>query len=384
MIRFSLSSVFPGQDPGNAWDYWWRLSSSWNIDDIPGAGQGGSSSSYALAFGPYTLTSPTPLVTEDFTGPAGVTTEDVTLNAPWNTIKDVEIKQLDSFSFGANGFVDTWIAAAADNNRHDVTVTGAKRGAIDLGSGNDDVLVYYRSNEYTWSNDFHISVGNGSDLIRVQPESFDHIASTPTPAGWKFNTVPDLTTASISLGSGNDTVETRECSATVAAGSGTTFISVVDGHNMLTLGSGTDMVLISTDRPELEGWAVATDRSSTTVLLGSGHADIWIDDTMQFMTPLTTIVVSHGRTGAQAAGAPTDAADAIRYGHGSPNEFVGGDWSALTFDLVGFSPGSSATLTPANGHTELDVQDAAGGPADALNLYGIPPSSIAALHLNFL
>jgi hypothetical protein len=56
----------------------------------------------------------------------------------------------------------------------------------------------------------------------------------------------------------------------------------------------------------------------------------------------------------------------------------------VTFDFVGYSPGSSATLTPANGHTEPDVRDAAGGPADALNLNGIPPSSIAALHLNFV
>jgi hypothetical protein len=58
-------------------------------------------------------------------------------------------------------------------------------------------------------------------------------------------------------------------------------------------------------------------------------------------------------------------------------------WSALTLDLVGYSAGNSATLTPAGDHTELTIQDAAGGAADVLNLYGAPPSSIATPHLHF-
>ena len=52
-------------------------------------------------------------------------------------------------------------------------------------------------------------------------------------------------------------------------------------------------------------------------------------------------------------------------------------------DLVGYSAGSSATLTAAGDHAVLTIQDAAGGAADVLNLYGASPSGIAALHLQF-
>jgi hypothetical protein len=115
------------------------------------------------------------------------------------------------------------------------------------------------------------------------------------------------------------------------------------------------------------------------VQLGSGHADISVDDTMTFMTPLTTIMVAHGDAGTQAGGGPDD----IRHGHTANGVFVGGNWSALSLDLVGYSAGSSATLAAAGDQSVLTIQDAAGGAADVLNLYGAVPASLATLHLHF-
>jgi hypothetical protein len=100
---------------------------------------------------------------------------------------------------------------------------------------------------------------------------------------------------------------------------------------------------------------------------------------MTFMTPLTAIIVTHGQTGSGT----TAGADDIRYGHTDGGVFVGGGWSALTLDLVGYSAGSSATLTQTGDHTQLTIQDAAGGAADLLNLYGASPPSLATLHLRF-
>jgi hypothetical protein len=258
--------------------------------------------------------------------------------------------------------------------------------------------VNYLSNEYTWSNNFNIAVGDGNDTIVVQPETFSAMTGaapipwelnpvegpfgpgTPLPAGWTFNTAPDKTTADITLGSGNNQLELQECSGTITAGSGDSNILLVDGHNNLTLGSGTAIVTMAAYNTAVPApFALATDRGSDTVQIGSGHADISIDDTMTFMTPLTTVTITHGQTGDNTADGPDD----IRYGHGNGSNFVGGDWSALTLDLAGFSAGSSVTLTQVGDHTALTIQDAAGGAADVVNLYGAPLSGIAALHLHF-
>jgi hypothetical protein len=153
------------------------------------------------------------------------------------------------------GFVDTWIAAAADNASHTIVVTSAKRGAIDLGNGNNEIVVNYLSNEYTWSNHFHIALGNGDNLIIVVPDLFADYntdtpqppwaTSTPVPPGWAFNTAPDKTTVGITLGGGYNHVELNECSGTITAGTGTNDIELVDGHNAVILSSGTAYVSIS-------------------------------------------------------------------------------------------------------------------------------------------
>jgi hypothetical protein len=364
-ITLGQTAMAPGQDSSHAWDYWWRDLSSLNEDFLP------SGLPDWTSIGWYFGASPTGL---------GLGLE-IMLDTTWNTVKDIELTQLDCTWVTVEGFVDTCIAAVGDDMSHQITVVGAKRGAIDLGDGKNTITIDYLSNEYTWSNNFTIAAGNGNDTILVRPELSQWIgAPGGVPKGWTFNTAPDQTTVDSALGSGNNTLGLEECSGTITASSGASNISLMDGHNTLTLGSGTATVTIASYNiawPAI--FALATDRASDIVQLGSGHADISIDDTMTFMTPLTTIVVTHGQTGDETADGPDD----IRYGHGAGSDFVGGNWSALTLDLVGYSAGSSATLTAAGDHTELTIKDAAGGAADVLNLYGASPPSIATLHLHF-
>jgi hypothetical protein len=231
-------------------------------------------------------------------------------------------------------------------------------------------------------------VGDGNNTIDVQPDVFSDYSystlpcedSTPLPPGWAFNYAPDQTTVGITLGSGNNKVELQECSATITAASGTSTISLVDGHNALILGSGTATVTIAAyDTTGPIHFSLAKDRGSDIVQLGTGHADISIDDTMKFMTPQTTIVIARGETGAESGGA----ADDIRYGHYTGSDFVGGDWSAVTFDLVGYDLDSEAVLTRAGDHTEMTIRDTADGSTEVMNLYGAPPGDIAGPHVRF-
>ncbi len=188
------------------------------------------------------------LVTVYCRGTLEASAEDFSLNAPWNTIKDIELSELDTVNLNVTGFVDTWVATAGDNASHGITVTGAKRGAIDVGNGNNTINVNYLSNDYTWSNHFHIGVGNGNNTIEVQPDSHYYYAAplgTPLPSGWTFNTAPDQTTVGITMGSGDNTVELEECSGTITAGSGTSDISLTDGRNAVNLGGGAAKVTIA-------------------------------------------------------------------------------------------------------------------------------------------
>lgn len=400
-ITLGQTAMAPGQDSSHSWDYWWRDLSYFGDNFTLIDNFGFLPPSYLSNFPP--CNGGTFLMYADGQWLQSVGVE-VSLGLPWNSVKDIAITELlydgsrNCASLTVNGFVDTCVTAAADNMPHHIAISGAKRGVINLGNGDNTVTVDYLSNEYTWSNNFKIAAGDGNDTIVVQPETFSEMAgatpipwglapfygssgsSTPLPVGWTFNTAPDKTTADIALGSGNNQLELQECSGTITAGSGDSNILLVDGHDNLTLGSGTAIVTIAAyDTAVPASFALATDRGSDLVQIGSGHADISVDDTMTFMTPLTTVTITHGQAGDNTADGPDD----IRYGHGSGSNFVGGDWSALTVDLVGYSAGSSATLTPAGDHTELTIQDAAGGPADVVNLYGAPLSGIAALHLLF-
>jgi hypothetical protein len=218
----------PGQVAGQAWDALWVGVSAWNAYNAPGNGLN------QTQIDPITWQPGSPEhvgpVTTGYSfalGVSDIAAESFTLNAPWNTIKDIELAGwFDTDNLSLTGFVDTVIKDPWDSG-FNITVTSAKRGAIELANGDNIINVNYLSNEYARSNHFHIGVGNGNNTIEVHPDDYVDYGPgsvTPVPPGWSFNTEPDQTTVGIALGSGNNTVELEECSGTITMGGGTNSI----------------------------------------------------------------------------------------------------------------------------------------------------------------
>jgi hypothetical protein len=386
-IRLAMSATSPGATTPDAWDaHWTGLVTSY-------AGVNASSVSYSGAIdGTHTINTvavgggtlfqiaPAPAVSIFTQTLGGLSTQSITMNASWNTIKDIELTNLDTNITKISNFVDTWVSAATDNANRTIAVEGAKRGDISLGDGNDNVSVSYMSNDVSWSNLFYVTLGNGNDTVTINPEKNAAIAATLTQAGWVFNQTPQATMAIISLGNGNDNV-TLDTSGNVQFGSGDDSISLVDGVHVVYLGSGNDNVQISSHDLSIPAtMAFSTQRDIDNVYIGSGHTTISIDDTAGVQTPLTNLFFSRANTGGATP-------DVISYGHtnAATGQFVGGDWSALTLYLSGYAPGSTAALAPGGsaGVTLLEIQDALSGGVDVLTLHGAAPANISALHLYF-
>jgi hypothetical protein len=415
-ISFGLSATFPGQTQGQPWDADWTALATalaW-IDTVTQEANGESAQppdttynitnsesldvpvqeapgefeqdTITVDYGTFSLAAAVSIVsllTVPASGPE-FTEQDITLNSPWNSIKDVEVSTISSQDLHVTGFVDTWINAPSDNSNHTVSIDEAKRGAVALGNGNVAIQIDVAANEYSWSSHFNVNVGNGNDIVNVMPEAFATLANLSAPAGWTFNKTPQLTTADITVGNGNDTIGLAEISGTVHVGSGNDTINISDGNSTVWLGAGSDSVVINTmNNGGLVPWAYDTQVGSSTIHVGAGQADITIDDTTPAWTPVTTIDFIHGETGGSTLGT----ADVIRYGHVGPSigEFVGGDLSALTIDLTGYSPGSTVSLgnTPPGAPMLLQIHDAATGSIDAVTLYAGVTGGAVLPHVRF-
>ena len=415
-ISFGLSATFPGQTQGQSWDANWTALATalaWT-DTVTQEASGGASqppdTTYNIAnsgsldvpvqdtpdelqqdtitvdYGTFSLAaavSVVSLLTIPASGPV-FTEQDITLNAPWNSIKDIEVSTISSQDLHVTGFVDTWINAPLDNNNHTISIDEAKRGAVTLGNGDVAIQIDVAANEYSWSSHFDISVGNGNDTVNVMPEAYATLANLSAPAGWTFNKTPQLTTSDITVGNGNDVVGLAEVSGTVHVGSGNDTINISDGNSTVWLGTGSDTVVINTmNVGGLVPWAYDSQVGSSTVHVGAGHADIAIDDTTPAWTPITTIDFIHGETG----GSTLVTADVVRYGHvdSGTGEFLGGDLGALTIDLTGYSPGSTVSLgdTPPGAPMLLQIHDAATGSIDAVTLYAGVTGSSVLQHVQF-
>jgi len=386
-IRLAMSANSPGASTPFDWDASWTgLVTDYggvNASSMSYSGaSNGTETINSLAVGGGTLfqVAPMPAVSIVTQNLGGLSAQSITMNAVWNTIKDIEVTNLDTNITNISNFVDTWISAATDNANRTVEVDGAKRGNISLGDGNDNVSVNYMSNEVSWSNLFYVTLGNGNDNVTINPEKFSAIATTLTPAGWVFNQTPQATTAILSLGNGNDNV-TLDTSGDVQLGSGNDTISLVDGIHVVNLGTGNDNVQISAhDLAVPATMAFSTQRDVDNIYIGSGHTTVSIDDSAGGQTPLTNLFFSRDETGGAAP-------DVITYGHtnSATGQFVGGDWSALTLYLSGYAPGSTATLAAGTsaGTELLQIQDALTGGVDVLTLNGAAPANISALHLYF-
>jgi hypothetical protein len=256
MITFGLSATFPGQTQGQPWDANWTepvALMDWTdtFSKSNGLNQGfyGDGATYKQITGDSADVGPSgsPTLSDvdhigfwfdprnfptvdiiNIESPDLVTLQTIRLTTPWNSIKDIEVSTISSQILSVTGFVDTWINAPTDDDDHSVFIQNAKRGAAALGDGNDTVVIDAAANEYTWQSHFNITLGNGNDTITALP-----LFSSPfgAPEGTRFNTAPQLTTADIAVGNGNDTVRLTEFSGTIHVGTGNDTINIVFGNS---------------------------------------------------------------------------------------------------------------------------------------------------------
>ena len=177
----------------------------------------------------------------------------ITLMSLWNSVKDIAITNLLADYLSVTGFVDTWINAPHDDKNHVIYVDAAKRGAVALGNGNNFLEVCFAANEYTWPSHFDIALGNGNSEISVHPELSSRLAQLRAPPGWRFNSAPQLTTADITGGDGENVITLAEASGTIHVGGGTDTINILDGNSTVWLGSGFASVKVQSAGIEARG-----------------------------------------------------------------------------------------------------------------------------------
>ncbi len=141
----------------------------------------------------------------------------------WNGLKNLTLgadywnPSLGSHLLVAN-FVDVrWDLSTAPPLDFDLQVVGAKRGAIELGAGNDTLTWLFHSDGPSRTNTTTVSGGDGNDVIRfaaVGGSSVDDLLladNAPANNGSKWNSTYDgrFSTAVASGGEGDDRIETQ-------------------------------------------------------------------------------------------------------------------------------------------------------------------------------
>jgi hypothetical protein len=399
-ISFGLSATIPLQTPGRRWDANWTplsenimwFDSSMPLPWAPSSG-GINASTHAgyidvpaydtpgmdrqtvlsIDFGSNHAVAAPVSVNSFMAGSASSPTGtelDISLDAPWNSIKDIEVSSISAQHLDITGFVDTWINTPSDNTDHTIVISDVKRGAIALGNGDDTVSVNVAANEYSWASHFDITAGDGNNTISVQPEAYGVLANIRAPAGWMFNYQPQLTTADISVGNGNDTIGLHEVSGTIHVGSGDDTINIEDGNSIIWLGAGNCKVTIGTpDGAAPAPWGLDSQRGTAIIHPGTGHADITVDDRSATLTPRAKIEFIPGQTG----GDTFATADIIRYGHDDPVSglFIVGKMPVSAFDISAYNQGFTASLDQlSTGDGFLfQIHDNATGSDDAMVLY---------------
>lgn len=301
-------------------------------------------------------------------------TQTITANSPWNQIKDIAVSHLSTEALTISNFVDVQIDTGADPTAHVIDVEAAKRGSITALGSAEDVNVAYLSNEYSWSNTFNVTLGNGTNSFDMAPLLPYFAARVPSLTPMTFNTATQKTLLQLDTGDGQNSITTRECSASIHLGAGVNTVEMWDGHNEVWTSGGRDEISIFSRSPILTA-GVATDIGTDLIHVGIEAASVFLDDTYLATMPTTTIEIA-----ATPADRTAPVTTEISYGHYASGlqygAYSGGDWTHLTIDLHGFAAGSHLSLLqqPIDGYSILSVQDAATGTLRVLDLTGGAPS----------
>jgi hypothetical protein len=215
-LHFDLyqDTVFPyAPSPSNYLNSWTR-----KITVADGAAwtglfdsSAGDKSFNTLAFGSTARTGTNALVVDWNPAGDGVT---ISTGLRWNDIKNIHLDNFDGASLSLRNFVDVLVALGANTAGQSVSVDGAKRGKIDLGSGADTLFVGVDSNSgSSGANDFYINTGAGADSVRIARSTIDYSITA-----FRDNYSERWTNTQVRLGAGNDGIVADGSNDTVWGG----------------------------------------------------------------------------------------------------------------------------------------------------------------------
>lgn len=213
-----------------------------------GAGFGAAAAQVAVAWGPGDAVSATVLTA-------------------WNSLKSATVRDADGGAVTLAGFVDLLVELGGTASST-VTVTGAKRGVVRTGDGDDGVTIIAFSNgpdANGWGNGFVLDTGAGHDQI--------------TLTGWN-----GWTYARIDAGAGDDLVVSGSGNDTIIGGTGNDLMTGGGGRDVFVfrVGDGQDVItdfVGGVDRLRFEGlaaeavaWSVTA--AGTLVRYGAGLDEV--------------------------------------------------------------------------------------------------------------
>jgi hypothetical protein len=309
--------------------------------------------------------------------PAPVTSQSITADGAWNQIKDASVTHVTTDALTVTNFVDTDVDTG-DTAAHSIDIEDAKRGNI-VALGQTNLTIHYLSNEYTWSNEFDVNLGDANNIVFVAPATLPEAASVVTLQPMTFNSAPQDTLINLSVGNGNNEIITQEASANIHLGSGNDTVSVTDGNHNIWLGDGSTTVTVESNPQIPSITPLATAVGSDAIYLGSGGAAIFLSDDNLATMPQTTVVVPEIPGSSSALPVVM-----IQYGHLSypDDQLIGGDWSHVSIDFTGFAPGSTLNLFNESGSQALVATDPVDHAARVITLEGGMPT-LAQLHIRF-
>lgn len=194
----------------------------------------------------------------------------LTNNAAWNDIKNAALQSATITGMTVNNFVAVQIDLTG-NQDGSINVTGAKRGAITTGSGNDTITVSATSNS-TDNSLMTILAGDGANKISFTGASNTQVSVT-TGSGNDDITIAGQTASTVHAGAGNDMIRGGSGGDNLDGGSGNDYFlaALSDGNDTYTGGDGWDIL----DYSGVAGVIQVNQLAGTTT--GSANNDILAD-----------------------------------------------------------------------------------------------------------
>jgi ELWxxDGT repeat protein len=244
MLRFDLfrDAVFPGAGPTGPHTAPWRAKLA-SADGMAWSGlfdqAGGDVGLQSLAFDDGTTRGKSPAAVRldwDATG------QDLLVRSElaWNVIKNILLDQFTGSRLTVENLVDVVIDLRASTAGQEVIIDGAKRGRIDLGSGDDTLWIGVDSNESRWSNTFVINSGAGNDQVTVARSTVDYSATGGFTAAYRES----WTSTVVDLGDGDDVFVGMGSSDDVMGGAGNDTAGLGGGNDRFDGGDGIDTVAL--------------------------------------------------------------------------------------------------------------------------------------------